>query len=333
MPPDKNIGPRIRILDSLLQDKKGYTIEQLLRKCNERLEQKDFPLISKRTLQKDLLSIESDYDVEIVKEKDPGDKRSHYIRYADPEFSIYKIPLSPQDSSKIQAALDTILSIKGLPQFDWLHETSELMKKWTLDRENQQRSILLEENLNLDVSEKIHDLYSAIQNKQTLRIVYAPFGKEVEIHQVSPYLLKQFNNRWFLLSHSDQHDFLINLALDRMTDIAKSRKKFLPYPEEDPELFYENIIGVTRKPNEPIEIKLAAKSDLFPYIRTKPIHKSQTQITAECTEDWKVFSIEIIPNYEFYSLILSHGPRIKVLSPTSVKEKLKELASSIIALY
>lgn len=42
-----------------------------------------------------------------------------------------------------------------------------------------------------------------IVNKRVIDIEYHPFGKEACTIRVSPYYLKQYNNRWFLIAKHD----------------------------------------------------------------------------------------------------------------------------------
>jgi predicted DNA-binding transcriptional regulator YafY len=91
---------------------------------------------------------------------------------------------------------------------------------------------------------------------------------------------------------------------------------------------FDDIIGVTIPPpevqKEHIELEFDPKR--LPYIISKPIHSSQYIVNKERG----IISIDVRPNKELESLILSFGPQVKVLSPEGfqrqIKEKLEENA-------
>lgn len=61
--------------------------------------------------------------------------------------------------------------------------------------------------------------------------------------------------------------------------------------------------------------------DLLSYIQTKPLHGSQK--IKEKSDTFVLIELELIPNYELESLILSHGEGIEILSPEILRNKIK----------
>lgn len=58
-----------------------------------------------------------------------------------------------------------------------------------------------------------------------------------------------------------------------------------------------------------------------PYVQTKPLHPTQK---TEETDGRLIVKIEVIPNYELESLILSFGENVKVLGPEKLRVKMAE---------
>lgn len=74
---------------------------------------------------------------------------------------------------------------------------------------------------------------------------------------------------------------------------------------------------------DPIEdIKIHVQKSLLPYVLSKPIHPSQNVIE-EQEDGSAIISINVIPNYELYQTLLSHGSGITVLSPAHVRDEIK----------
>lgn len=180
----------------------------------------------------------------------------------------------------------------------------------------------------------LDDLFTAIKEKMTLKIQYQPFSKsEPYDWLVHPYLLKQYRNRWFLIARVGDNQRVTNLALDRIKKIANSKEPFLENDIFDPEIYYNNLIGVTTTENdkpEDIEIKVATAS--VPYILTKPIHFSQETLKTYKDGSIKI-GLKLIHNFELRTLLFSYGPGIEVLKPVSLREKLKEELEKTVNLY
>ena len=64
---------------------------------------------------------------------------------------------------------------------------------------------------------------------------------------ISPYLLKEYRNRWFIIYYDYERNGICNYALDRIVFIEPYVDK--PFVENtffDPEHYFDNIVGVTK---------------------------------------------------------------------------------------
>ena len=69
-------------------------------------------------------------------------------------------------------------------------------------------------------------------------------------------------------------------------------------------------------------IRLEFSRDRFPYINNKPIHESQT--IEEIKADGRaIIKLEVIPNKELISYILSFGEDVIVLSPEGMVQEIR----------
>lgn len=261
--------------------------------------------------------------------------RKVYYYYNDPKFSIGRKPLTSSDAAKISEALLTLKRFKGLPQFGWIEEVSAKLNKFMDKNEVGASAISFDSSPFADGLKWIEPLYKAVIAQTPLVFDYHPFGRESKIHQVSPFLVKEFNKRWFVLCHTDQKDFLVNFALDRLKHISEGSQDFIKYPGKGtPDNFFDNIIGVIKEVGaETQEIKLLVENDHLPYLITKPLHKSQTISELQKSDLWTEITLKIKPNYEFYSLILSHGEKIKISSPEPVKAEFFKKLKKMYKLY
>lgn len=260
--------------------------------------------------------------------------RRTYFFYKNKDFSISKRPLTGEDAERLKETLLTLQRFKGLPQFDWVEEMSARLHKF-MDLGDVKNSVIsFDANPHLEGLAWIEPLYQAILGQDPLVVHYLPFDKFLETHQISPFLLKQYNKRWFVLCKTDQVDHLTTLALDRIQGLFPGSHPFDPYPEDNPDDFFEDVVGVTNPPDkDPEVLVLDIEKSLWPYVRTKPLHGSQKLIKSTVSLDWVRVELTLKTNYEFYSVLLSHGARIRVVSPESSKNQMKKLIEDMAKLY
>lgn len=336
MPVSKNALIRYQTIDTCLQKKtKFYGIKELKKACENALstyKTGDSVVISVRQIEKDIehLRDEFGYNAPIEKYADPSDKRIKYYRYLDPNFSIWKQILKPDEKEALNEAIQSLLAFEGRPEVEWIHE---LIGRIQSDTQNKpaQTVIAYDDNPDAVGLEHIHPLFKAIMKKTPLKITYKPFDKPEVLHFICPYLLKEYNNRWFVLCKSNHFEHFTCLALDRIQEIeSTSQYTYLPYPEdENPKEFFDNFIGVTWEKNETETILLNIKKSRSFYVQTKPIHQSQKHKALPDNPEWDEIRLNLIPNKEFYSQMLFFGDDIKIISPPDVKNKMRVIVKNM----
>ena len=340
MPTNKNALSRIVLLDKLLSDQyHSYSIKDMTDYLQKELPQfGQSEGVSKRCVEKDIeyLEYQSPFDIEFERysvdayslEKDkPYKKRC--IRYADPTFSIFKGKLSEEEKGLLTAALSTIGTFDGLDGFGWLNDFSK-----RLGLIEQEPIIQMSQNL-LKHKTLMAEAYSVIQAKTVIKLHYIKFNDSQKREVIlSPYLLKEYNRRWYVIGGANDTGKILNFALDRVESI-----EILPgyeYRQAPGDLIdrYEDIIGITYNEQSPIyEILFWVSENSAPYIKTKPIHGSQKEIKGEkakrireqfsLTNEGTIFSIECKENYELIRELTSYT-EFKVLSPEPIIKSIKE---------
>lgn len=322
MPENKNAYTRFLILDECLRNQFArYTLGSLLKALNEKLAERDLNSIGRTQFHKDLNYMEFDLGAPIERQQDGQTKR---IFYSDPTFSIKNQAIDKEEIKAIRDSLATLLQFKGLSQF---HELEELLPKIdkTFGFDSQIENVIaFEENEFLKGLNFLNPLIQYIKNKTQLKIEYQNFKSVEPYHfDFSPYFLKQHNQRWFLFGQLDGFDSLTNLALDRIEKIELSNSNYLPNTQYDWTEYFDDMIGVSRPPGADLtKVVLKFSPDQAPYAKTKPLHGSQKEVGED--ETGYTISIEVIPNYELESLILSYGNKCEVLEPEELKKKIIE---------
>lgn len=334
----KNAIMRYKILDSLLSNRnRYYSISKLLEKVNEALELDGMEPVSRRCIEKDLNTLEcAPYEAAIVRVWYHGKK---CIRYAEEGFSIFTKKLTEEEENLLSEVLNTIGQFDGLDTFEWL----DSLKK-RLDIKEHRRIIQFDSNPYFEGRNLIGSLFTAISNKQVLALKYHTF-KDPQVREVVvyPYLLKEYNNRWFLIVGVEDGTIL-NFALDRIDDFKPMPHIDYIEPDEELESRFDDIVGVTLFKDKPTEdILLWANEEGYQYVKTKPLHGSQRDVKGEedkmvrerypALQGGRFFRLQCILNYELEQLLMSKMNQLVVLEPATLKDSLINRIKKMDSLY
>lgn len=326
MPYNKNALLRYKVLDRCFQNKgRNFGINDLVHEINKELEDFNGPdvQVNRRMVYYDIDFMQSDqgYSIPLKKIKDG---RKVYFKYSEPNFSINNQKITDRELSTIQNALDTLSRVSGIQQFEWVQEILPKLKDTFDIKSSSKEYISLESNIDLKGIEYLQIISEAINKEQVVEIDYRDFRSEEPYKFIfHPYYLKQYNNRWFAFGLNEAAEISTwNIPLDRIEEIDYVNTKYIPSNTDWYEYFYD-IVGVTRLNKEVEEVVLKFTKEQAPYIETKPLHPTQKI-------DWKgdslIAKIEVIPNFELESIILSFGEKVEVLEPKTLVDNIKSRA-------
>ena len=326
MPTNKNALIRYQTLDRCFQNPgRKYFIEDLVEACSLAIQDYSGTQhgVQRRQVLADIVFMESEQGWSIPLERLKEGKRV-YFRYGDSEFSINKQPLNDADKLRLREVLVMLSRFKGMPHFEWVGEMLTRLEADALLPDGSARIMEFDHNFYLRGLEYIDPLFYAILYQKAVKITYQSFRQSMPGWLVlHPYFLKQYNSRWYIFGRHEENGIIINLALDRIQKIADSQTPYLKNEEIDFSEYFEDIVGVTRNEGAPVDcIRLEVHNDLLPYIETKPLHGSQ-KIKSR-GEESSLLTLDLIPNYELESLLLSFGEKLQVLAPESLRLRMKE---------
>lgn len=335
MAQNKNALIRYKTIDKCLQNHyRTWSLEDLIEACSEALyeyEGKETP-VSKRTVQLDIQLMRSEklgYNAPIV----VYDKK--FYKYDEDDFSITDIPLTETD---INVLTETVSMLKQFKDFSLFNDVSDILQrledKIYAEKSHTKPVIHLDKNDKLKGLHFSDEIYQAIIKKIVLIITYKSFkSKEEQKFNFHPFILKEYNNRWFVIGRKKGSMPITNLALDRIVSIDYDFA--MPFLEHDfdPDEYYKNAIGVTINdglPPQRIEIKV----DKYhaPYVLTKPMHHSQRLI--KTNEDGSVvIHVFVILNFEFERILLGFGNGLEVIKPNYFRKRIRKIITEAAALY
>lgn len=325
-------GFRHQVIDSCLCNKcNKWTKEKLIDCINQKLyEQHGIEGISDSTFYSDIKTMKSEWPRGY---NAPIDCVYGGYIYTDSIFTIQKDNLSNEDIESINKAIEVLSQFKQIGIHTELSSVKEKILGYKSNIDEVEHLIEFEQ-LSVKGTEFISVLYPLLKEKKVIRIKYQSFrSSEPHEYTVHPYYLKQYKHRWYLVCYCEFHNTIATYALDRFISLAEIFDvKFRDVDYKELKIRFEDIIGVTKiVDHEMQQINIWISHSLVPYIKTKSIHNSQ-EILSEDEKGMEIV-LNLIPNYEFYSIILSFGDSIEILSPDLVRDELAIKLKSASKMY
>ncbi|HZH86529.1 MAG TPA: WYL domain-containing protein [Brumimicrobium sp.] len=280
--------------------------------------------ISDSTIEKDLYAMRQELDAPIKYSKI---FKGYY--YEDPNFTINEKPLSEDDIASIQFALSTLSQFKETEMFQQFgFALNKIIDRVNVDSDSRSSDtdmdqlIQFEKATAVQGNEFLKPLLSAIKNQHIAYFTYESFVTQVrKQRKVTPLLLKEYNNRWYLICFDSVKEKVITYALDRISDLEIIEQQGDKPADFKPDLFFKHSIGITASAEaRPDKIEFIASNIAAKYINSQPFHESQ-KIVEENNEQTK-FELFALVSEELIRELLSYGGDVQVLQPESLKGEL-----------
>ncbi|MGM0480072.1 MAG: helix-turn-helix transcriptional regulator [Bacteroidota bacterium] len=336
MPHIKNALIRYRVIDKTLRNTyHPYPTKQDLRlACEETLYgDASGSNICDSTIEKDLFAMREEHDAPIKYSK----KEKGYF-YEDPDFTINEIPLSEDDIESIQFALSTLSQFRDTDMFKQFgFALDKIVDRVNVDQSRKQGDIegyvQFERGATKTGNEHLAPLLNAIKTRSIVYFDYESFiSQNRKKRKVSPLLLKEYNNRWYLISYDYVKQDIITYGLDRLFELEVTEQDATIPENFDPDLFFKYSVGITASKNAiPEKIIFEANAIASRYIDSQPFHESQ-QITSS-TPNGSQFTLFVVVSEELIRKLMSYAGEIKVLQPNSLAAELKKRAAETIDRY
>lgn len=281
----------------LLQESKQQAPS--LKDIQAHLERHGFHNISGRTLSRDFQALHAEFGINIRHE--PG-KRGYIICTAMDE-----------DVSDFQQFLKLLE----------LAERVDTIAQTLQSASSASRSIVFEHNDFFRGSDYLKPLADAIQRKILVCFEYQSFLKPLpDQYVVTPFLIMEHRNRWYLLGQDQEADKVKTFGLDRMQQVQLLH----PFEEEteafDYKALFEHTYGITCLAEAPSRVVLSFTPQQGKYIKSLPLHNSQ-QVLLDNDSELRI-SLFVVLNYDLKMQLLSYGSKVEVLEPLKLRQEIAE---------
>lgn len=316
MPVNKNAYERYRIIDKVIRSKRFIASrERLLEELNNEL-----LTITDSQLSKDIAYMKIHKQAPIIFDKKIGG----YV-YTDADYSFEHNAITDDDKWVLDFANATMNAYGNsnlVIHFDGLVNKlitgSSKEKSKLLQGSN---FIAVEKNNHATGYEYLYTIYQSIIEQKVFIIQYHPFGRNSKQHTISPYLLKQYRNRWYVIGYAHEKNLTLVFALDRIKELNTSKAKYFIDTNFSAEQYFKYSFGVTHNYNlSPEKVRLWFNKTNKEYILSQPLHHSQVII--ENNEAFAIVEINVIITWELQAMIMGYGSGVKVLAPESLQQKI-----------
>jgi predicted DNA-binding transcriptional regulator YafY len=333
MPINKKSFFRYKLIDQQLRRNKGMSFAELTEAVNEELRLLEDDAISsnerkytvsERMIRNDIEEMQNIFPVIIT-------KKNGKLFYQNKEDSIDNFNLREEDKRIIELALQTFELYKGTPFFEKFDDVitrimaNSIFRK--ISKRDNKKFIQIGEMYNNTGQQWLERIYTAIAERNTIKIHYTNYGESSSIRNCSPYLLKEYRNKWYLIGYIHEAKKLektLVLKLSRIQKIEDSNELFIDDSKFVADDFFKYSLGVFHMHGvEPIDVQLKITGSIIKLISEDKIHSTQEIISKNKNE--MIIKIKVYNTPELKNMILSFGENCEILEPFYLKNEIKDV--------
>lgn len=263
--------------------------------------------VTNRTLQRDLADIRSNFDIDII---------------YDPYRKGWTI--DPETAGDFEKTL----------YFMELAETSDLLLSGVRRQRDLLRYLVTSPTTRPKGIELLPSLLRAIHGREVVAFDHTNYTTGTTTrYEVHPYLLKEFDGRWYLFAYVPEKEAFRTFGLDRIDSLTPTGEHFeRTGGREETARKFDRVYGLVYEPGQqkdaPVECVRVRfhNASMLRHLAALPLHASQ-RIEGD-TAEWQV-----IVNPELENKILSYGEYAEVLAPESLRRRIARRLRETLARY
>ena len=168
-----------------------------------------------------------------------------------------------------------------------------------------------------------YGLLHAIKNRVVILVTHQKYDSDAYRERlVEPYALKESKGRWYLLAKERGDLKIKTFGLDRISGFELTGGRF-DYPVNlDVNEMFRYCFGVINRDDvQPEQIILSFEPEQGKYIKSYPIHESQS-ILSDSDQELRI-GLNLFITHDLVMEILSYGKAVKVISPPQLIREVK----------
>ncbi|TVR36938.1 MAG: WYL domain-containing protein [Cryomorphaceae bacterium] len=270
-----------------------------LRELRDFLHEQGFE-IAERTLQRDIEQLRVEFDVSVIYDRS---QKGYFIE------------------AESMSIADRLLDFAAVPYFsgmltETLKSGAENLRYLSFERGSEHRGM-----------EHFTPLLDAVSRNTQVQIVHTAFHRdEPKEYTVLPFMLKEYQRRWYLVGYVPERNDFRSFGIDRIETVQRTNIPFSRNDYPDPAVFFNDVIGLTYSTADVAEVELSFHPFQGNYVKALPLHASQVEV-ADDDKEYRI-RLRVRPNFELTQVILGYGDSVKVCKPASLAKEIKERLDS-----
>lgn len=178
----------------------------------------------------------------------------------------------------------------------------------------------------------LHVVIDALKMNRAIRFDYHPYTRSQPTRGIvlEPYFLKIFRQRWYITGRNVADSKVKTYALDRMTRAVMLDMAFEIPADFDSEVYCSASFGVVFNMGQIEHVVIRVEPRQAKYFRALPLHQSQRETVYD---SFSLFHFDIRVTPDFVEELLSHGPKLTVIEPRSLRLTMIEKLRATLAGY
>ena len=177
-------------------------------------------------------------------------------------------------------------------------------------------------------------ILEAIKNRKEISFQHTSFyhteRSAPKTHIIKPHLVKEYQNRWYVVGETDAG--LRVFGLDRVEDLQiLDSKPFKNKTEEAKEKLFHTV-GLNFSDTEPTRMVLRFHASQKPYLESLKLHRTQEEVE-DGLEGFYTIKLFVSYNFELKQQLLKYGSFVSVLEPAFVREDMKKELETALRAY
>ncbi len=265
-------------------------------------------------------------DIVTVKGKTTG----YYIGSRTFELPELKLLVDTVQSSKFITVKKSFELIKKLESFASEHEASQL-----------QRQVFVQNRIkamNESIYYNVDFIHSAISENKKISFKYfewdfkgeRKFKRDGTRYKVSPWALTWDDENYYMIAYDSDAGIIKHFRVDKIVSaetVNENREGKELFDKFDMALYSKKIFGMFG--GEEVTVMLKCDKSLIGII----IDRFGKDVMTVEYDDYFTVTVKVCQSPLFISWVMGFGNKMEVLMPDTLREKIKETAQSIAALY
>lgn len=256
--------------------------------------------------------------------------RTSFNRHREEIEDIFGIKIVCSRSNGNKYSIENIGAMEGNSVESWMANTISINNIIAENKSVKDRILL--ESIPSE-GENLQTAIVAMRKSHILEFDYKKYySVDAKHYAIEPYCVKLYHRRWYILGRYPAIQDYRLFAFDRMSNVNISTEKFKIDPSFNASRYFNECFGVALNTSVPVQrVIIRAYTNERYYLRDLPLHSTQRLVGEG--EGYFDYEITIRPTEDLLGYLLSRSNFIKIISPSSLAEQLKDMAKSILARY